>query len=830
MNTVSTNYKFLYPGIFLIALATASLELLLPRIWSVTMWYHFAFVAISIAMFGITAGALFVFLRPRLFERDSTLCTLGFVSLIFAISIVLSFLTQLSIPFFPDPTVVGLYSLLLICTVVSTPFVLSGIAITLALTKYPKQIGSIYALDLCGAAIGCISLLWLLNLTDAPTAVIVSALCGSLGAACFAFGSGSQKLKRMTVALSAFLLIFVVGNTALANMQHSMLRPIWVKSGFEPRPLYEKWNSFSRVAVFGNESTPEELQVWGLSPAYPPDRQTRQLHIYMDAYLATIIPHFAHDYKEVDYLKYDLVNIANVLKRNAKVLIVGTGGGKDVLAALTFGAKSVVGVDLNENVLQTVNKRFGDFSGHLDQDPRVTYVNDEARSFIARQKPEFDIIQISAIDSGMATGAGAFALTENSLYTVEAWQTFLQRLTPRGILSCSRWYDPKMPAEIYRLGALARTALYAVGITDPRRCIVIMNRKVESNGWPTCATALISRSPFSQEDLEALKKLAGDLQFDLLITPDSAQDQTLEQIVDGKNLHELDARLAVRTDPPTDDSPYFFYVLKPMEALLHHISIVGENEIYDRAEIILLEFTVVIVFLTALAIISPLFFTRGRPGYGKALPLLSFFACIGFGYMLVEVSQLQRLIVFLGHPSYSLSVVLFTLLISSGIGSFATTKIVTTDGVPASDLPSLASGHDSVKQEILVRIALVFLSSIVLILLAYGLLTPLMLARFVEASTPIRICTAAAILFPIGFLMGTAMPLGLKIASFTDASLIPWFWGVNGATSVCASVLTVAIAVVWGISTAFWLGSFFYLAALASLWLATCKDAGALPG
>ncbi len=562
------------------------------------------------------------------------------------------------------------------------------------------------------------------------------------------------------------------------------------------------------------------MTIWGLSSTYPKERTARELRIEMDSYLATVIPYFSGDFKEVDYLKYDLTNLAHFLRTNARVLVIGVGGGKDVLSALVFQQKSVLGIEINEAVIDAVNRTFGDFSGHLDKDARVTLVNDEARSFIARQPPGFDIIQMSAIDTGMATGAGAYALTENSLYTVEAWKLFLQKLSANGILSCSRWYNPNLPAEVYRLTALAREALTSVGVKSPRQCVVILAQKQDGLIQPVCATALISKQPFSQADLAQLTSIAKKLRFEIVLMPDVKGEPILENILTSSNLESITRQLPVRIDAPRDDNPYFFYLLRPFQALIHRAPISDEIGIYSRAEIMLFELAAVFLVITLLSMILPFVFARDRANFRKDIFSLLFFALIGLGFMFIEVSQLQRLIIFLGHPSYSLSVVLFTLLISSGIGSYITSLLVPSESKIGRDNETTLAGSDQTSARTLKRCAGICLSVLIGLLLTYGLFTPALLAHFAAAPTCTRIIIASAILFPLGIFMGTAMPLGLRLGS---PSLLPWFWGVNGATSVCASVTTVAIAVMSGISTAYWTGAVCYALALLSLIMASSR-------
>jgi hypothetical protein len=442
--------KQTYLGLFMITLATLMYEILLTRIFSVTMWYHFAFMAISVAMFGMTVGAILVYLLPHRFtlERAKYHLTLG--SLLFAVSIVLSFLAHLKIPHVKDASIVGQWPLVLTYVVISIPFIFSGICVCLALTKFPGQVSKLYAADLAGAAIGCILLVYVLRITDGPTAVIAVALLAGLGGALFAVEEGHHMLLRVALVFTILLAFFVVVNTIQIEKQRPLIRLRWVKGKLESRPLYEKWNSFSRITVWGNPHKPEAPFGWGISPVYDADRKFKQLHMMIDASAYTPLPAFQGDFDDVDYLRYDVTNLVHYLRPGSKVFVAGSGGGRDILSALAFEQKSVVAVEINEDIIEAVNQRFGDFTGHLDQNPRITFVNDEARTYVARHKDKFDIIQVSLIDTWAATASGAFVLTENSLYTVEAWKIFLEHLNTKGILTFTRWYLKHRPGEMYR--------------------------------------------------------------------------------------------------------------------------------------------------------------------------------------------------------------------------------------------------------------------------------------------------------------------------------------------------------------------------------------------
>ncbi len=810
MEAIVSSNRLICLAVFLTALSTTALEVLLPRIWSVSMWYHFAFVAVSIAMFGITAGALIVFYRPVFFARERAPFALALFCLLFSVSTVFSFLTQLSIPFFPDRSIVGIYSLALICAVVTIPFIFAGIVIAIALTKFPQWTSKIYAFDLFGAALGCLSLQFLLRLTDGPTAVIVAALVAATAAFLFSLISGSSRLQKMSSILAVSLLLFALGNSFLVRNQISVLRPIWVNGQFEEPPLYVKWSTISRVAVIGDPDSDVTPFAFAPGKGFPTEAKARELMFWIDSVSTSIISRFSGKLADVNYLKFDITSLAHYLRQNARVLVIGVGGGRDVLTALVFGQKSVTGVELNRDTLNALTKTFGDFSGHLDRDPRVELINDEARSYLARQNTQYDIIQMSAICPSNALAHGAYALTENSLYTLEGWKSIIEHLTPTGIIACT-YYSPKVQAETYRYTALSRVALTELGVRQPRSCMMIVRPKHIEVYENTCATLLLGRQPFSKADVERLKEVADKLDYEVELSPNSATDPKLADIADGKNLENVDRQLATRIDPPTDDSPFFFYLIKPLRAFAMH-SPDGRRELHTTAEVVLFDSSVLVVLITLLTIAVPFLIVSGAAGnrdsYRQGLPYLCFFSLIGLGFMFVEVSQLQRLIIFLGHPSYSLSAVLFTLLVSAGIGSYLTNVIPVE--VPQA-LKRQPAWHSERNAAILGIVVLLFL------MLAYGLVTPQILVHSAALATSKRVLIAIAILFPLGLFMGTAMPLGLRLASNRHAALMPWFWAVNGATSVLASVLAVVIAIAFSISVAYWLGAVCYLAALACL-------------
>jgi len=803
-----------YAGLFVVTLATLMNEILLTRIFSVTMWYHFAFVAISVALFGMTLGALRVYLSPDYFTEERTPIHLAYSSLLFAVSVVVSFLVHANLRFVFEASFSSFLSIALTYSLFTMPFFFSGICVCLALTRFPKAISRLYAADLTGAALGCILLIYALRVTDGPTAVFIVAGVAALGSLFFSMRiKEGSRIKLIAFAACLGFLAFALVNTFLVWQQKGLIHLKYAKGYKEAPTLYMKWNSFSRVTVRGNPDKPEQPFGWGLSPVCPCQTPVRQLTVRIDESAATVMTHFDGDLSKLDYLRYDITNLVHYIRPGSRVLVVGSGAGRDVLSALVFHQKKVVGVEMNGAILNATNKRFGDFSGHLDRLPQVRFVNDEARSYITRQKQHFDIIQISLVDTWAATAAGALVLSENSLYTTNAWKIFLQRLTPRGVLSVSRWYSRTVPYSMYRLTTLANAALRGIGVHDPRNHIIIVRNMLRENPGNTpdgLGTILVSREPFTTGDMDKIEAVANQMKFQVVLSPRYALDSTFATLASSSNLPSSLAALPVDLSPPTDNKPFFFYWLRLGDVFnpsLWHDPGTGSNV---NAVFVLASLLIIVTILTILCIVVPLILRKPLQMGSRPWPILAYFAAIGLGFMLIEISQMERLMIFLGHPVYGLSVVLFALLLSSGLGSFLTANIQ----------------GDHLRDKGLKR-----LSALLLALVLFGLMTPALVSLFAASTTPVRILVAVSILFPLGFLMGMAFPLGFKQASLTSPALTPWLWGVNGATSVYASVLAIVIALAHGISASFWSGFACYaLALVCFLWAAGRKQLGSAAG
>jgi hypothetical protein len=785
-----------YSGVFLVTAATLMLQVIQTRLLSVVAWYHLAFFVISLALFGLTAGAVWVYGRSRRAVVSTLSSDLTYFSSAFALTTALSLVVQMLLAPAATPLALALLMWVGFVGCLAVPFFFAGIVVSLALTRSPYPIGRVYGVDLGGAAAGCLGVLALLNHTDGPTATlwvgVIAALAALLfsrtarGARCGAPLPLAQLLGRPS------LVVVVLGGCVLANsLAPRGLHPLFVKGQREPHPLFEAWNSFSRIAVFAHgDAAP---QMWGASPYFRASQWTvEQRRMNIDGDAGTTTYRFTGDTVQAAFLRYDITNLAYFLPDLTRAAIIGIGGGRDMLAARVFGVPHIMGIELNPIFVRllTQDPEFAAFAG-LRNLAGLTFTVDEARSWFARTPQTFDVIQMSLIDTWAATGAGAFTLSENGLYTVEAWRIFLQRLTPTGVFTVSRWYEPDAVNETGRMVSLAMATAFESGVSEPRRHIF-----VAAAGH--IATLVLSRLPLSSSQLVALERAAAEMGYTVLIHPNAAPAaevlRTMLASPSRADLERYTARLPLDLTPPTDERPFFFNQLplyNPLQTLRLAFSI-GTTHL--TAGNLLATVTLMGLFSLSTALVGATIILPIRPAHGTVNRRLvvagtAYFLLIGVGFMCVEIGLLQRLSVFLGHPIYALSIVLFSMILATGAGSLLSDKI------PLQTRPR-------------------FMLWAVLLGSYLGLLPlwlPALPGRFDSATLLVRAMLCVMVITPAGVLMGYGFPTGMRLVSAIDQTPTPWFWGINGAASVLASTLAVACSLAFGISTTLTIGALCYI-------------------
>jgi hypothetical protein len=772
------------------------LQVIQTRILSVVAWYHLAFFVISLALFGLTAGAVWVYRRSQRAVVSTLSSDLTYFSGAFALTTALSLVMQMLLS--PAATPIALAILMWVGFVgcLTVPFFFAGVVVSLALTRSPYPIGRVYGVDLGGAAAGCLGALALLNHTDGPTAVLWVGTLAALAAllfSCTAIGTTpGAPLPLARLLRRPSLVVVVLGASVLANsLAPRGLHPLFVKGQREPHPLFEAWNSFSRIAVFARDDP--SPQMWGPSPSFRASAWTvEQRHMNIDGDAGTTTYRFTGDTTLAGFLRYDVTNLAYFLPGLARAAVIGIGGGRDMLAARVFGVPDITGVELNPIFVRllTQDPEFTAFAG-LRSLAGMTFAVDEARSWFARTPQTFDVIQMSLIDTWAATGAGAFTLSENGLYTVEAWRIFLQRLTPTGVFTVSRWYEPDAVNETGRMVSLAMATAFESGVSEPRRHIF-----VAASG--RIATLVLSRLPLSSSQLVALERAAAEMGYTVLIHPNTAPAaEVLRTMLASPNRADLErytAKLQLDMTPPTDERPFFFNQLplyNPFQTLRLAFT-VGTTHITSGN--LLATVTLMGLFGLSTVLVGATIILPVRPAYVTANRRLvvagtAYFLLIGVGFMSTEIGLLQRLSVFLGHPIYALSIVLFSMILATGVGSLLSDKIPLQTYTRFMLWATLLGGY-------------------------LGLLPlwlPALTGRFDSATLLVRAILCVMVIAPAGVLMGYGFPTGMRLVSAIDPAPTPWFWGINGAASVLASTLAVACSLAFGISTTLTIGALCYI-------------------
>jgi len=762
-----------YFAIFVLASATLSYQILITRFFSVMLYYHFAFAAISLAMLGLTRGAMEVYNKPDRYTPERVGVEFACHASWFAITGVGAMFALLCVPLVVPADYV-MVALAIATVAFVSPFTESGVCITLLLTRLPYSGGWLYAADLSGAALGCLGVIFVLLVVDPVSATLwIGAFAAGAGWIVVR-GSGEIRTLRLSLAVALALAAAATAHTGLAVSGKSHLGVFWAKGSQQIGTLFERWNTYSRVRVTAlGESIPFG---WGI--AHTPQIKIDQKHLDIDADAATVITRHDGDLGKLSYLKDDVVNAAYLVQPPADVAVVGVGGGRDILSGLYFGAKRIHGIEINPAIFEVLTDKFADFSGNLHRQPGVSLVNAEARSYINHSPDRYDLVQISLIDTWAATAAGGLTLTENRLYTVEAWDDFYRALKPGGLLSVSRWYDPdRHRGEFYRLVAIAASALQRKGVAAaelPHHVIAL------NSGY--IVTVITRPDAFTDAQWQAARSRLLAQGFKILMGPDVAYDAVTSTLMSGKADAAFYASLPENITPSTDDNPFFFYTSRFGD--LAQSSALSSNNAAISMTLLLI---VVALCACGYYVVIPFVRLARRMPLSELAPPVTFFCAIGMGFMLIEISQMQRLMVFLGHPVYGLAVVLFTILLFSGIGS------------------ATVGAHAPRPCAVIVRVV-----GLLITVAAAGLLTPVFTTWARSEATDMRILLSVLLLAPPAFCMGMMFPLGLSIWR-RHSELLPFLWSANGITSMFASVLGMALSIEFGIANTYALGACFYV-------------------
>ncbi len=742
----------------LFAIAIASFAVLFfqiaaTRVLSVILWYHWAFLSISLAMLGLGAPGVWFALRRPSPRALPWLLKLGGLAIPASIAAVIRTGSSAGETW----SVIACMSYLLV------PLLLLGSAVCMLLLEAKgPAVGRMYGADLVGASIAAAIVMPALALLPTPEAIALLGLLPVIGAQLVGAG-------RVASLVSALLIVGVA-------VQGDLLRIGSTKSGDERAftPDHVVWTPTARLTFVELDTlmkTSVGAWMWGWGTKTP-EVKIPQIFMEQDSSAGTPISKFdgdTQDMSEFEFLMFDVTSAGYQVRPPKRVAIIGGGGGRDILTALRAGVTDVDVAEFNPGVIATVSGRYKEFSGDVYHAKGVSAHASEGRSFLTRSRGGYDQIQISLIDSWAATAAGAFTLAENNLYTVEAYKLYFNRLSDDGLVSTSRWRGGHSTLEAGRLVLLNQQALRELGVARPDDHLMVVS-------GTNVSTVLTSKRPFTPQDVEHARAVCGKRGFELDFPAAPRPDRELDPATLLRDGAGAARARGIQIDPSTDDRPFFFQTLPIFGRYDPEFArTLGVNAQGVAALQLLM---MVLSALTLVLFFAPFVlgrWLRRREGFWRGS---GYFAAIGLSFMFIEIPWLQRFVLFLGHPSVAAAVVIGSLLLGAGIGSLRSERI---PGTRAARLWPLVP-----------------------ITLAAGNLA---MSPLFEATLGLpeaaRIGIAVALLLPIGFLLGHFFPLGM--ARFGDDNKA-WFWAVNGACGVLAGVVSLAFAMALGFQAVAWIG------------------------
>jgi spermidine synthase len=774
-------------GLGLTSFAALLLELALTRLFSVVLFYHFAFLAISIALLGLGAGGVFAYLFKNRLARTDTRTLAARLCIDSSILVFVALEVILHVPVALTVTGRNFLHLTALYVAAALPFFLTGLLFSVVFARETWRVSRLYGADLGGGALACLAVVPLLNWIGGPNTILVAAVVMAVAAMVWAGSSGVRKVA------GALVLAFV--GLIAANHSNRLIDVVYAKGLFRNPEWVEfaRWNALSRVEV---------------------DRQGQAKAIVIDADASTFIMNcdLAH-WHDSDW-EGDLMSappaLANVLRPRGEFAIIGPGGGVDVLRAVANGSPSVTGIEINPIIADTIMRgRYADYSQHLYERPEVHIHVTDGRSYLRSTPQQFDVVQMTLVDTWASTAAGAFALSENNLYTVEAFREYFQHLKPDGMIAITRW-EFRQPREALRVVSVAMEALHSLGVANPvHNFIVASEGPLNEDGIPV--VVLAKKTAFTAEEESAVQAHFDDYdELDPLYLPSGpaigqAAHSPFFDLIASNDPYRFAQSYAYNVAPVTDNAPFFFFTLKAgqilgRQALRHGIDWKVNLGVLVLMLVLIISLVAVLGFL-----ILPLALRGGRQ---SPLPLL-YFVAVGLGYILVEIAFIQRFVLFLGHPTYALTVVIFLLMLSSGAGSLLSRR-----WLPRTEMAWMP------------------LMLVIFALVAGVFFLPRGLATWVGLGFGYRLVVSGMLLAPLGFAMGMPFPTGLRALAtrpILDVSsggtgkskhtgnAVEWAWAMNAAASVLGSVLAMVIAIQFGLTVTLACGVAAYLLALLLL-------------
>ncbi len=778
--------------IFLCSLSSLAYEVALIRIFSISLWYHFAFMIISIAMLGIGASGTLLSLYPRF----KNLSNINLYALLLGTGIFLSYHITNLLPFDPiklswsktQIIYIGIYYIVL-----SIPFFLTGLIIATAFAFFKERPWLIYGADLLGAGSGAIVILLLMYLTAPEKAVLISSSISFLAA----FIYDSKKFKKLALALIIFNSSLFIIHPSFINLIISPYKGLELALKYPgAKHLKTYYSPYARIDTF---KSPFVRFAPGLSLKYL-EPLPEQIGFSIDGGDVNAITK-SDNKRALEFVKYlpsalpyEIIALKkrNHNKMKDDVLILEPKGGLHYLIAKYYHFPNIYKIESNPLLVKVIKEDSNEFSGGIYSSNTASGLG---RAWLKYNNKKFDLIDIPLMGS---SPSGSFGISEDYRFTIEAFKEYINHLKNDGILSLNMFILPPPRIEL-RLLNTAIAAMEELGIKEVEKHVVAIR------SWASICI-LIKKSAFNSDEIKIIKNFSEDLWFDIVYYPDVSKDETNiyvkmpsnEYFEAFRNLLYYDTRkefidsYVFDIKPVRDDNPFFNYYLK-LKNIRKIYSIMGQKWQYFIEEGYILPVVFIQVMLLSLAFIFlPIFSKRLKHNPFESntamFCFLPYFAFIGAGFMFMEVSIIHKMILPLENPSYALASVLTSILISSGIGSLLSYKI-------------------RYLRSPLVILLLSFL------IIVYSILLTVIPDSIIHYSTIIKILLTCLLLLPLGLLMGIPFPQGIKILGDKNEGLIPWAWAINACFSVLTPILAVMVAIAFGFKVVFWLGSASYLLA-----------------
>jgi hypothetical protein len=793
-----------YTGIFLLSLGTLLLELALTRVLSVSNWYHFGFLVISTALLGFGVSGVTLSLWTRLREETPLERALPFLALLFAFVTLASFWLMQRIPFSPFYLILDAWQLVytpLYYLILAAPFFCSGLAIALLLSRGGRAVDRLYGADLLGAGLGCAAVAGVMPVFGGSGSVVVAALVGLTAAMAF----NSFRLSKLTLfgglaAIGMLALAFVANQTMPISVIAEKTHPLKPEGR---SPIYTKWNAFSKVDVY---ATPPMLEHGRPGPGFS---------IIIDEGAAgTAIPDLSMGVG--NFLarpqEFRASGLPYIGKEHPKVLIIGSGAGREVLEALKFGASSVTAVEINPIISDIVTNRMREQWGGLFEQPEVRLVTEDARTFVSRSKEKYDVIISVQTISDAALASGALSLAESYVLTLEAFEEYWSHLTPNGALLVTR---PE--GQIARVVATVRELFDHLGLASPADHLLAFRGLLVPYGpLRFMSGVLLQKPPLRPEQVDIMTRRIGvgqdvgqdefgrypEILYSPFQEPRNQYDDLFADLLKSPDIERVYASRTEMLRPATDDQPFFNQTQRWTHLGLRSFASVwgagrrGESLTQPIAQVTLVVLLIQAILVAGVMILLPLArFKRHGLQAKRRWAFLTYFAGLGLGFIFIEIVLLQRLSLFLGQPIYTFSVVLASLLIFAGGGSYLANRI------------SNVSCH-TISYSLLAVVGAVLLTQLIM---------PPVLSATLGLAMPLRVGVAVGLVAPLGLVLGVPFPTGLRLVSEQVPQLVPWAWAVNGFFTVIGSVGAMILGMILGFTTVFFIAAACYAAGLIAI-------------